>query len=149
MGPAGDDKLFGDNGKDGLFGKAGIDQSTGGLGADRFMFRASSEAAADGPVYEEFLDFNRPGRQDRPARHRCRHGQADGNQPFEFIGDAPLTGPGQLHVETFDGDFLVSGTVDADLAADFAILVRTGACQPAGVRLPAVVDSAPVMRGLA
>ena len=58
-GLAGNNKLFGDNGKDSLFGKAGIDQSTGGLGADRFVFRAISEAAPDGPVYEEILDFNR------------------------------------------------------------------------------------------
>ena len=38
----------------------------------------------------------------------------------------PSTGPAQLHVEAFDGDFLVTGNVNADPAADFAFVVRTG-----------------------
>ena len=122
----GDDRLFGDNGKDSLFGKAGIDQSTGGLGADRFVFRATAEAAPDGPVYEEILDFNRSQGDKIDLRGIDANADAPGNQPFAFVGAAAISGPAQLHVEAFDGDFLVTGNVDADPAADFAIVVRTG-----------------------
>ena len=72
------------------------------------------------------MDFNRTEGDKIDLRGIDASAGKPGNQPFKFIGDAALTGPGQLHVETFDGDFLVSGNVDADLAADFAIVVRTG-----------------------
>ncbi len=50
-----------------------------------------------------------------------------GNQAFTFIGQAEFSAAGQLHYQaTADGDFLVSGNVDRDLDADFAIVVRTG-----------------------
>ena len=51
---------------------------------------------------------------------------APGNQVFQFVGGAGLSGPAQLYGETFDGDFLATGNIDADAAADFAIVVRTG-----------------------
>ena len=51
---------------------------------------------------------------------------SDGNQAFCFIGTTDFTRAGQLRYEaTADGDFLVSGNVDRDLAADFAFVVRT------------------------
>ena len=53
-------------------------------------------------------------------------GSAPGNQVFQFVVGAALSRPAQLHVEAFDGDFLVTSNVDADAAADFAIVVRTG-----------------------
>ena len=81
-GLAGDDRLFGGNGKDALFGKAGIDQSTGGLGADHFVLRATSEAAPDGPAYDEIFDFNRSQGDKIDLRSIDANEGAPGNQTF-------------------------------------------------------------------
>ena len=125
FGLEGDDRLFGGNGKDSLFGKAVIDQLTGGLGADRFVFRTTGEAPPDGPAYDEILDFNRAEGDKIDLRTIDANESAPGNQPFRFVGTAAVSGPAQLHVEAFDGDFLVTGNVDVDPAADFALVVRT------------------------
>ena len=125
-GRPGDDALFGDAGKDVLAGKAGIDQTTGGGGADRFLFRRVADAPADGPGYDEILDFRRAQHDRIDLRPIDAKVGAEGNQKFCFIGDDPFTRAGQLRFEaTADGDFLVSGNVDRDLDADFAFIVRT------------------------
>ena len=126
QGRAGDDQLFGGNGDDVLFGNAGLDRVTGGAGADRFTLRAAEEAAPGGPAYEEFLGFNRSQGDKIDLRTIDADAAAGGNQKFAFVGGDPLDGPAQLHVEAFDGDFLVSGNVNADPEADFAFIVRTG-----------------------
>ena len=82
-------------------------------------------APADGPVFEEILDFNR-GQVDKSDLRTIDANQgAAGNQPFHFIG-AALFGPAQRHVEASNGDFLIAGSTDADAAAEFALVVHTG-----------------------
>ena len=125
QGRAGDDQLFGGNGDDILFGNAGLDRLTGGSGADRFSVRAVTEADPTGPAYEEILDFTRTAGDKIDLRTIDADDGAPGNHVFQFVGGTALSGPAQLHVEAFDGDFLVTGNVDAEAAADFAIVVRT------------------------
>ena len=72
------------------------------------------------------LDFNRGQGDKIDLRTIDANEGAPGNQPFQFVGTAAVSGLAQLHVEAFDGDFLVTGNVDADPAADFAIVARTG-----------------------
>lgn len=122
----GNDQLFGGRGCDVLAGKQGIDQMTGGAGADRFLFRRVCDSPADGLVHDVIQDFRHAQHDQidlRPIDARLDRG---GNQQFSFVGDGPFTRAGQLRLEaTTDGDFLVSGNVDRDLDADFAVIVRT------------------------
>jgi Ca2+-binding RTX toxin-like protein len=121
----GDDRLFGDDGLDKQWGGAGLDQLTGCARADRFLFGAAAAAPADGPRYEEILDFSRQERDRIDVTRIDADDGRSGNQAFAFLGSTPLTGARQLHVEAFDGDFLVTGSTDADAAAEFAFVVRT------------------------
>jgi Ca2+-binding RTX toxin-like protein len=126
-GLAGDDRLFGGSGDDILFGKAGLDRLQGDAGADRFALRLVSDTPTGGPGYEEILDFSRPDHDRIDVSALDAKAGVTGNQAFTFIGQAEFSAAGQLHYQaTADGDFLVSGNVDRDLDADFAIVVRTG-----------------------
>ena len=120
----GDDRLFGDGGDDVLVGGTGLDQMTGGRGEDLFAFRAAAEAPPAGPGYDEILDFTRQDEID--LRNLDANEGRRGNQAFDFLGTGALIGAAQLRYEaTADGDFLVTGSTDADAAAEFAFIVRT------------------------
>ena len=85
------------------------------------------EAPADGPAYDEILDFSRAQHDQIDLRPIDAKPRRHGNQTFRFIGEHAFTHAGQLRYEaTADGDFLVSGNIDRDLDADFAFVVRTG-----------------------
>ena len=127
LGLAGNDRLFGDGQDDRLVGGLGLDQLSGGRGCDRFVYRSLAEAPVAGPRFDEVLDFSRL-QHDRidVSRIDAKAG-VTGNQVFTFIGQAEFSAASQLHYQaTADGDFLVSGNVDRDPDADFAIVVRTG-----------------------
>jgi Ca2+-binding RTX toxin-like protein len=127
LGLDGNDRLFGDAQDDRLVGGLGLDQLSGGRGCDRFVYRSLAEAPVAGPGHDEVLDFSRL-QHDRidVSRIDAKAG-VTGNQAFTFIGQAEFSAAGQLHYQaTADGDFLVSGNVDRDMDADFAIVVRTG-----------------------
>ena len=125
-GLAGDDQLFGGYGSDVLVGGPGIDRMTGGAGADRFLLRQPGAAPATGPSYDEILDFSRVQKDLIDLQSIDARIGATGNQIFSFIGGDLFTHAGQLRFEaTPEGDFLVSGNTDRDLAADFAFIVRT------------------------
>ena len=92
-----------------------------------FLLRAVTDAPATGPAYEEIRSFSRPD-GDKIDLHEIDANAANGqsNDAFTFVGGTALSGPAQLHVEAFGGDFLVTGSTDADAAAEFAFVVRTG-----------------------
>lgn len=123
----GNDTLYGNDGKDVLRGDAGLDVSYGGPGADLYYLRRVEDAPADGPGYEEFRAFSRSD-GDKIDLHEIDANRTNisPNDAFTFIGGAALSGPAQLHVEAFGGDFLVTGSTDADAAPEFAFVVRTG-----------------------
>ena len=125
QGRGGDDVVFGGDGDDVLFGELGADRLTGGGGADRLVLRATDEAPATGPVYEEILAFSRKQVDKIDLGTIDANEDVAGNQAFRFVGRADLSGPGQLRIQDHEGDFLVTGNVDADPGADFALIVRT------------------------
>ena len=126
LGPAGDDRLFGGNGKDTLFGKAGHRPArpAGWVPTGSCSARPARPHPTARPTRRSWISTAARATRSTCATIDANEG-APGNQPFPFVGAAALSGPAQLHVEAFDGDFLVTGNVDADPAADFAIVVRT------------------------
>jgi Ca2+-binding RTX toxin-like protein len=123
----GNDTLYGDAGFDELFGGAGLDKLFGGANGDRFTFLQVGEAPARGPRYDEIMDFSRSEGDKINLRLIDADGATSGvNDTFRLIGTQALTGASQIRYEaTDDGDFLVTGSVDADAAAEFAFIVRT------------------------
>ena len=122
----GDDRLVGGAGDDVLRGGAGGDRLRGDPGADRFVIVRPEHAPLDARHDEAILDFS------RREGDRIDLGSIDaaegrpGNQAFAFLGTGALTGAAQLrYAATADGDFLVTGSTDADAAAEFAFVVRT------------------------
>jgi Ca2+-binding RTX toxin-like protein len=119
-GGTGDDILDGGTGNDLLEGGAGKDALTGGAGRDAFVFKAVADSTLD--ASDAILDFQRGDKIDL-----CRidaDTTANGNQAFKFVDD--FTGKaGELQWDATATGFTVSGDVDGDGAADFAIQVDT------------------------
>ena len=112
----GPDQLFGGGGNDGLRGDLGADVLAGGAGADVFVFGSVAEAGS-GTGRDVILDF-------KTSTDRIDLSGIDanaiisGNQGFDFIGSAQFSRvAGQLRF----GNGLVTGDVDGDGSADFAI----------------------------
>lgn len=114
------DAIAGGAGNDRIAGGMGADVLTGGGGADRFIFAALSDSRVKAP--DMILDFS--------------HGQGDridlsaidantvlkGDNSFALVNAFTLQA-GQLLVVPDDGGFLVSGDVNGDGIADFALHV--------------------------
>ncbi|WP_170295318.1 calcium-binding protein [Paracoccus aestuariivivens] len=118
------DRLNGGIGNDRLIGGAGSDHISGGAGADRFVFVSLSESTVGVAGRDTITDFSR-GQQDLIdlSAIDANFGRT-GNQAFSFIGDAAFTGQaGQLSARTVTGGTLVSGDVNGDRIADFAVLL--------------------------
>jgi Ca2+-binding RTX toxin-like protein len=126
-GLAGNDTLYGDAGFDELFGNGGLDRLFGGANGDRFTFLSAGEAPVRGPGYDEVMDFSRTEADKINLRLIDANAGTSGvNENFAFLGTRALSGPAQVRYEaTADGDFLVTGSNDADAAAEFAFIVRT------------------------
>jgi hypothetical protein len=119
------DRLLAGTGDDLLRGGGGCDRLEGGPGADRCVLGATTEAPTGGPVYEELFDFSRSQGDRIDVRRIDSNLGATGDQDFAFIGSGAFTRAGQLRAEAAAGGFLVSGDVDGDEAADFALVVHT------------------------
>jgi Ca2+-binding RTX toxin-like protein len=124
LGGAGADTLHGGGGADLLEGQAGRDTLLGGRGADRFLYRSVTDSPADGS-HDLIEDF----RRDEGDKVDLSAIDADttrpGNQSFTWIGAAPLTGPGQLHVDFSADEPIVEGSTTAGAGLpDFRIHIR-------------------------
>ena len=129
-GGGGNDRLFGNLGNDTMKGFAGNDVLTGGLDKDfltggldrdKFVFgglNVSTVAAAGRDVIEDF--------------HHGQHDKIDlsdidakatpaGDQAFHLIGGGFTGAEGELRFVHAGGNTIVSGDVDGDGTADFAI----------------------------
>ncbi|MEI6160577.1 MAG: M10 family metallopeptidase C-terminal domain-containing protein, partial [Roseococcus sp.] len=133
-GSLGDDNLLGGAGKDSLFGGAGNDTLSGGVGQDmlygggganRFVFLQladSTLAAAD-----SIADFNFAGGDRIDLSGIDARSAVAGDQAFAWMGNAAFSGAGQLHYgAAIGGGYAISGDVNGDLVADFAIMVNAG-----------------------
>lgn len=123
-GGAGSDQLNGGAGNDLIIGGAGADRLSGGIGADRFVFSALSDSTLQSAGRDTITDFT-PGQRDLIDLSAIDAStRAAGNQAFRYIGDAAFTGAaGELSARLVSGGTLISGDVNGDKIADFAILL--------------------------
>jgi serralysin len=118
--------LRGLGGDDVLIGGGGRDTLTGGAGADRFVF-APGDLAAGARQADRITDF-----------HQAEHDLIDfsafaADGALKFVGQRAFSGAGhEVHFALVDGTTVVTGDLDGDKAADFALtlggavtLVRT------------------------
>jgi lysophospholipase L1-like esterase len=121
-GGSGTDLLNGGAGNDVLLGSTGNDRMTGGSGKDRFDFNSISDSGAASGIRDVIVDFRRGDKVDLSGIDA--NAGASGNQSFRIVSD--FTGSaGQLTREKLGAGFLVSGDVNGDGNADFAIQVNT------------------------
>lgn len=121
-GAAGNDVIDGSAGNDRLAGGAGADDLTGGTGIDVFVFAAVGDSTVALTGRDTIFDFAQ-GQRDRIDLSGIDAGtRAAGDQAFAFIGaDAFSRTAGELRFETARSDTIVSGDVNGDGRADFAI----------------------------
>lgn len=121
-GGSGDDKLVGGAGKDTLIGGAGHDVLTGGTGADTFVFQSASDTTVASAGRDTIVDFSLSQGDiiDLSGIDAISGTKAD--NAFTFIGDAAFSGTaGELHYTVSNNRTVVSGDVDGNGKADFAI----------------------------
>ncbi len=99
----------------------GADVLTGGAGADHFVFAATTESRAT--VTDTITDFVSGVDLIDLGAIDANSVLAD-NQAFSFIGSGAFTKvAGQLHYELVGGDVRLSGDINGDGRADFALLL--------------------------
>ncbi len=129
----GNDRLVGGDGNDLLAGGRGADVLLGGDGADAFVFGALADSTVNPAGRDQVRDFSQAeGDIIDLARLDADAGMA-GDQAFAWLGFGAFTGAaGQLRMQANDGHLLVTGDVNGDAQADFAILLRGVALLGAG-----------------
>ena len=123
-GLTGNDTLNGGAGNDHLIGSAGADKMTGGLGADSFVFIAHPESTVGSAGRDTITDFSLAQHDLIDLRGIDANAARTGNQAFSYLGGAAFTGhAGELAARALTGGTLISGDVNGDRVADFAILL--------------------------
>lgn len=121
-GGASSDLLDGQGGNDTLTGGSGGDDLFGGRGADVFVYRALADSTNAPAGRDTIFDFSKAENDSLDLRGIDADIDADGNQGFHFIGGAAFSGgAGELRSKTGSGGTIVTGDVDGDGEADFAI----------------------------
>lgn len=121
LGQAGLDRIKGWGGNDKIVGGLGRDVLTGGDGTDTFKYTSLAESTIAGAGRDTILDFT-PGSDKIDLKAIDGSKTAAGDQAFSFIGTSAFSGiAGQLHYAVVNGYTVVSGDVNGDKIADFAI----------------------------
>ena len=121
IGGGGSDTVKGGGGNDTLVGGKGHDTLTGGGDADSFVFRHVTDSAL-GKGRDHITDFVQGADKVDLSGIDAQTGVA-GDQAFDFITGAFTGQKGELHAVNAHGNTIVSGDVNGDGHADFAILV--------------------------
>lgn len=120
QGGKGDDTIKAGSGDDSIEGGDGADRLTGFTGADRFVYNAFDSAATD-----KIADFE-SGKDLVDLAALDADSTADGNQAFDFVGDAAFSGTaGELRAYDDGGKFTVEVDTDGDGAANW-VMFTTG-----------------------
>lgn len=131
LGEAGNDRLWGDGGADRLSGGVGADRLTGGTGADHFILRSLGDSSLQTAGRDRILDFTRGQRDRIDLSGIDANGNARGNGTFSFVGEDRFSGTrAELRVTETASGWRISGDVDGDGAADFALDVITAGDLP-------------------
>ncbi|MGO4129098.1 calcium-binding protein [Inquilinus sp. YAF38] len=129
-GAGGHDLLDGGAGNDLLHGGSAMDQLTGGAGADTFIFATTTESPSTVAGRDLITDFSHAQGDRIDLSLIDANAGAAGDQVFTYLGTGAFTGvAGQLHIWTDAGKTIVSGDVNGDKLADFAIAL-TGILSP-------------------
>ncbi|MCJ8057315.1 FG-GAP-like repeat-containing protein [Shinella curvata] len=119
-GAAGNDKLFGDSGNDKLYGWTGADRLYGGTGADLFVFTSTKHSTAS--ARDMIHDFSQTQGDRIHLSGIDARAATSKNDAFTFIGEKAFSEKaGELRYFHKSGDTFVSGDVDGDGKADFAL----------------------------
>jgi Ca2+-binding RTX toxin-like protein len=121
-GLAGNDTLDGGAGNDTLNGGVGADVLTGGAGADRFAFSVFTDTGTTATLRDVINDFVVASDRIDVSAIDANTGLTN-NQAFTWRGTAGINGVGQLAMAYDSATYttVISGNIDANLAADFTI----------------------------
>jgi len=122
IGAGGNDHLSGGGGADTLDGGNGTDTLRGGAGSDHFVFKALVDSPV-GSARDHITDFAKGIDKIDVSAIDAKSGVA-GNQAFHFIEGAFTHAKGELHAVNSGPNSVVSGDVNGDGHADFAILIE-------------------------
>jgi serralysin len=116
------DTLVGTAGANRLTGREGSDVLVGNGGADRFVYEYSYDSM---PAASDLIrDFSRSQGDRIDLRGVDANEQVDGDQAFQFVGQAPFTGAGQLRAYQAGGDTVVeANTTDLTAGAEMRIVL--------------------------
>lgn len=123
-GGAGNDVLKGGSGNDTLSGGAGADLLSGGPGADTFVLDAPSGSTVAPAGRDTITDFSGIDGDKIDLHLIDAISGAAGNQSFAFIGNKPFDGTaGEVRYASAGANTVISGDINGDRVADFAILL--------------------------
>jgi serralysin len=116
------DRIKGGAGSDKLTGGAGADDLWGGEGTDTFIFKSVGESTVKSSGRDTIFDFSVQQKDKIHLSSIDANSLKGGNQAFEFIGTRAFSGEaGELQYRKASSDTYVSGDVNGDKIADFAI----------------------------
>ena len=121
LGAGARDELIGGAGHDILRGGVGGDILTGDAGADTFDFNSVRDSQVGFPR-DRITDFQ-PGLDQIDLFNIDANEGLAGNQAFAWRADLGFTGAGQVTYTYVGGNTVVSANVDADLAAEFQVIL--------------------------
>jgi hypothetical protein len=121
----GNDRLVGDDGDDQLTGGRGADKLTGGAGADSFIFGDPKDSKPIAAARDTIADFSQTDGDIIDLSGIDADATQAGDQAFHLAGAAFTGNAGELIQTASAGGTLLSGDINGDGAADFAILLAT------------------------
>jgi Ca2+-binding RTX toxin-like protein len=122
---AGKDSLKGGLGRDRLTGGVGADKLWGGSGADVFVYTSIKDSTVSVMGRDVIHDFSIREKDRIDLTSIDANGRKGGDQAFKFIGKEDFhKKAGELRYEKAAGGIVVSGDINGDGKADFAVTVK-------------------------
>ncbi len=113
--------IVGGSGNDTITGAGGGDKLWGHAGADVFALLALDDSSVFAGTRDNIADFSALEGDLIGLSALDSDITLGGDQAFTFIGNAAFSAAGQIRTENLAGRTIVSGNVDSDLGADFAV----------------------------
>jgi Ca2+-binding RTX toxin-like protein len=121
-GTTANDRLAGNGGANAVDGFWGADVLLGRGGADRFVYNSSYDSTRG--LADRIVDFSRAEGDKIALTNVDANAQVNGNEAFQFIGQAQFTGAGQLRWYQSNGDTVVeANTTDAYAGAEMVFVL--------------------------